>query len=1029
MEFFGDDSNNQSNGDDQAPNLLASFARELEEGISNLEQKIVELEHDAENSELINAIFRAFHNLKGSSTVVGFRILPELMHFSESLFERVRSGKSKISTEMVGILLEVLGAMRDIRTEIKATGKEGNKRYFAILAQLESMTTLAADAQSQAAGNDSGEKVKDESKKSDKASEQDEYIKIARSLVDQLMLIVGDFMLVESAFQFMLKQYGNDWSFVENCQQLAHFSNKLQNTVLRMRLSPIKPVFSSMHRLVRNTAQEIGKLASLEIAGADTLVDRSILDVISDPLVHMLRNSIDHGIEHKDERIKLGKSPEGQVTLSAFHRSGEVVIQISDDGKGIDPQRMKRKALEMGFLNAQDAQNLSENELQNLIFLPGLSGADVVTNVSGRGVGMDVVKQTVERLGGNVDLVSSPGNGTTISLRLPLSMAISECLEIRLGERSYAVPQVCIDEVFSMESPVIKEHIRTLNDGGRVLLLRDTPIPVLHLGEIFGIGREIGDPHLIQVRYGNTKFAIEVGAIVGPCNIVCQPLPAVFAAEAPFSGLTRRGDGSLMFQIDLGRLATKIHQQTEAKTPGVGAKMRGGTAITSSDLRRLQQKIAYFTNYEHFCVPVQGIKRIVSVHKSDIHLVDNRKYITLDGTTIPLVWAEEQLLKRPHIEKDEYAVIIYQLEEKSFGLPMDQFRGIVRMPTQYDNTLRSDAITGTTVIDDHTVSVIDLFGLTSRVFGSEITIQARKNVKVNKVIIAEDDPFFREQLIAFLKSREISAIAFPDGLATKEYMDNPANLEGIGAVLSDVEMPRMDGLSLTRWIKGHDSTKHLPVLIITSLTNKEVLRLAMSAGASSFIAKMHHQQVMTELKRIEAGLETKEMQGQHGGIDGDSKTIQRRAVTFSLAGHLFAIPMDVLKEVSHISKNLPLPDCQPWIDRVTAFRGKMVPVIDLIRLFDFDEKTSPKELHQIIVDWNGNIVALLVDAIGEVVLMSQLTAGEGVGKASLKDLKIAPYLKGIFQKDSRIISLIDPAAIVNIHQQKGLIIQKKETAA
>jgi two-component system chemotaxis sensor kinase CheA len=1029
MEFFGDDSSNQNSGDDQAPDLVANFAGELEEGISNLEQKIVELETNTENIELINAIFRAFHNLKGSSGVVGFKVLPELMHFSESMFERVRSGKCKINADMVGLLLEVLGAMREIRAEIKASGKEGNKRYFTILAQLESMTTLAADIQDPNASADSAQQGKDENKKAEKTTEQEEYIKIARSLVDQLMLIVGDFMLVESAFQFMLKNYGSDWGFVENCQQLAHFSNKLQNTVLRMRLSPIKPVFSSMHRLVRNTAQETGKAASLEVNGADTLVDRSILDVISDPLVHMLRNSIDHGIENKEERIKLGKSPDGQVTLAAFHRSGEVVIQISDDGKGIDPARIKRKAIEKNFLTPQEAQNMSENELQNLIFLPGFSGADVVTNVSGRGVGMDVVKQTVEKLGGNVDLVSSPGNGTTISLRLPLSMAISECLEIRLGERSYAVPQVCIDEVFSMESPVIKQNIRKLNDGGRVLLLRDTPIPVLHLGEIFGIGHEIGDPHLIQVRYGNTKFAIEVGPIVGPCNIVCQPLPAVFAADAPFSGLTRRGDGSLMFQIDLGRLATKIHQQAEAKTPGGGAKMRGGTAITSSDLRRLQQKIAYFTNYEHFCVPVQGIKRIVSVSKSEIHLVDNRKYITLDGITIPLVWAEELLLKRPHIENDQYAVIIYQLEDKTFGLPMDKFHGIVRMPTQYDNTLRSDAITGTTVLEQNTVSVIDLFGLTSRVFGSEISVQNRKNVKVSKVIIAEDDPFFREQLIAFLKSREISAIAFPDGLATKEFMDDPANLEGVGAILSDVEMPRMDGLSLTRWIKGHESTKHLPVLIITSLTNKEVLRLAMSAGASSFIAKMHHHQVMNELKRIEAGLDAKEQGGQSGQMDGDFKTIQRRAVTFSLAGHCFAIPMDVLKEVSHISKNLPVPDCQPWIDRVTAFRGKMVPVIDLIRLFDFEEKKTPNELHQIIVDWNGNIVALLVDSIGEVVLMSQLTPGEGVGKANLKDLKIAPYLKGIFQKDSTIISLIDPAAIVNVHQQKGLIIQKKEAAA
>jgi chemotaxis signal transduction protein len=281
--------------------------------------------------------------------------------------------------------------------------------------------------------------------------------------------------------------------------------------------------------------------------------------------------------------------------------------------------------------------------------------------------------------------------------------------------------------------------------------------------------------------------------------------------------------------------------------------------------------------------------------------------------------------------------------------------------------------------------------------------------------------------VAFLKSRNIDSVAFPDGLALKEFLEHPENLEEIGAILSDIEMPRMDGLTLTRWIKSNESLRRFPVLIITALTNKEVMKLAISAGASSFIPKMHHHLVMTELKRIESGLDPGESQRSHQ--EADQKQGSRRAVTFTLSSHTFAIPMDVLKEVSHVSKNLPLPNFQPWMDRVTAFRGKMIPVIDLCRLFDFDDKRCGHDVHQIIVESNGLIAALLVDGIGEVVLMSQLTPGEGMSKSSLRGLKVAPFLKGVYQKDQSLISLIDHVAILNVHQHKGLVIQRRESAA
>ncbi len=1023
MEFFGENHESENRSNEIDSNLLNVFIQELEETISDLEQKLVELEANPANLDLVNALFRAFHNLKGSSTMVGLKTLPEMMHFSESVFDFVRAGRLPVTEGLISLLLEVFAAMRELHATLRTSGAEGSRRYFHIFAQLEKISLEVAENEP---GEKGTERVRQNSDANSQQRDDDEFIKISRNLVEQLMLIVGDFMLVESSFQFLKSQYGSDWNFLENCQQLAHFSAKLQNTALRMRLSPIKPIFASMHRVVRSTAAELGRQVTLEVNGAETLVDRTIIDVMADPIMHMMRNAVDHAIEDPDDRIQVGKAPEGQVTLSAFHRSGEVVIQVSDDGRGINPDKVRKAAIRKGFITETEAEALTDGEAQALIFMPGFSGAETVTNISGRGVGMDVVKQVVSSLRGNIDLVSNPGSGTTITMRLPLSMAISECLEFRLGDKSYAVPQVCIDEVFSAESPQIKENLKVINDDSLVLLLRDSPIPVLDLAKMFSIDSALPSNHVIQVRYGTTRFALLVGDIIGPCNIVCQPLPSVFAADAVFSGLTRRGDGSLMFQIDLARLATFVVPQADAKAIK-GAKIRGGTQITSSDLRRIQQKIAAFRSYENFCVPVHSIKQVVSVEHEDIHEIGNRRFITLNDKTVPLIFVEEVLLNKAPIVAQTYPILIFQVEDRIFGLPMDNFAGIIRMPTEFDNTLRSDVITGTTVIDSNTTMVLDLHGLAIRAFGSEIRGSLKPATKISRIAIAEDDPFFREQLIAFMKARDFQIIAFVDGMALKEHLQSPENVQAIDAIVTDIEMPRMDGLTLTRWIKGNEHTRHLPCIIITALTNKEVVKLAMSAGASAFVPKMAHQQVLQELHRIESGLDKAEAAISKFQLNAQKES-SRRIVTFTIGNNWFALPMEVLKEVSHTSPNLPIPNYPPWMNSVTSFRGKMIPVIDLRMLFKLAGNRD-SSTQQAIVDFQGHVIGLLFDGIGEVLLVSQLGQGEGISRATTAENSLGEYLRGVYSQDGQLISVVDPASLVKLYLQKGEETNREENAA
>jgi len=1011
MEMF-DSSGGSGGSSEVAPEMLVGFVQELEEIIGTLEQKLIELESDPTNAELISGIFRAFHNLKGSSGVMGFQILPEMMHYAESVLDLVRSGKKALSEELVSTLLDTLGALREVAATIKANGKEGKKRYFSLLARLEEFTNAAADVVAAADGAKQETKKADVAKKDDGASEDDDFIKVSRSLVDQMMLVTGDFMMVENGFQWIKKRrYADDWEFAENCNQLGHFSNKLQRIVLRMRLSPIKPVFTSMHRLVRTTASELKKKANFEVSGAETLLDRSILDVIADPLIHMLRNSLDHGLEGPEDRVKAGKPPEGQLNLAAFYKSGEVVIQISDDGRGIDPNLIKAKAVKTGLISEEEAAEISDAEAQRLIFAPGFSGADVVTTTSGRGVGMDVVKSTVESLAGAVDIVSTVGLGTTISLRLPLSLAISECLEFKVGTESYAVQQVNVEEVFSRESPLIRDNIKTLNDNSKILVLRDTPMPIVSLADAFRkVGVSDGE-FIIQVKQGGTRFAMEVSAIVGPCNIVSQALPGAFSAEAPFSGVTKRGDGTLMFQLDLVRLASRLQIRSEDKS-GRGNKVTASSQLTSSDVRRVQQKIAIFRTLENFCVPVQAIRRIVQVNASDIREIDGRFFMTLDGVTLPIIWAETSLLNRPRIIQDNYSVIVFHVDEKLFGLPVGTLRGIVRMPTAYENTMRTDAVLGTTVVDGESYTVLDLTGLAARVYKNEVVAIRPEAQAIRKVVIAEDDPFFRENLIAFLKARNIEPLVACDGLEAKNIMSNPQLMEGVGAVVTDIEMPRMDGISLIRWIKSTDSVRHLPCIVLTAITTKEMLKVAMSAGAVAFVAKMHHQEVLQEIKRIESGLDT-DVRLAKQVVEEGKKSVPR-VVTFTLRGSRFAFPMDVLKEVSYATPSLPVPSYPEWINQVTAFRGRMVPVIDLVSLFRIGAAESGIRTQQAIIESEGEIFAIRMETVEGVLPMSALVRGEAYPKMSERDAHMAQFMRGIYQYEGSLISLIDPRAMANL---------------
>jgi two-component system chemotaxis sensor kinase CheA len=999
--------------------LLAAFLQELDSTLVELERQLIELETNPDD-KITNSIFRSFHNIKGSSSLLSHKILPEIMHYAESVLNLVRQHKVKVSADLVTLLLDVLTAMKKIATNLKETGKEGDDRYFSTLLRLDEILQSerlgskgTSGDQDQTEGQETA--VKAEKQKAQQGDE-DGLIKVSKGLIEQIMLTVGNFMTVENRFQYMKNKYSEDFDFVDNVTQLSDQLQKMQQAVLKMQLSSVRTVFTSLHRVVRTTAGEVKKKINFETRGNDTLIDRKILDQLQEPLMHMVRNAVDHGIESADARSAANKPSDGQVTLEAFYRAGEVFVQLSDDGGGLNAEKLKRKALEKNLISQNEAAGMSDSDAFQLIFKPGFSSAERVTNISGRGVGMDVVRQAIDAIGGQVDIESKIGQGTTFTLRLPLSLSIVECLEFIVTGQKYAVQQVNVEEVFSWESQTVREGLKSLNHGSPVLNIRNIPVPVLVLRSIFDSESTAPSPHshYIVAKSGEQRFCLCVDDIVGPCSLVTQPLPATFAADAPFSGVANRGDGSLLFQVDLGKLAARIEGR-QSETTSTRKNSRHGTGSASSDLRRITQKIIVFNIHERFTLPVHAANQIITVNENDIHEVNGRSFFTLDSQSVPMLWIEETLLNRERIRLPNYTIMVYSIESKTFGMSLGQFRGIHRMPAEFDDTLRSEGVMGSMVFEDQTHLMLDMHMLTSKAFPN--SVKRRTDGRgVRRVLLAEDDSFFRGQIVSYLKAHDYTVDSYEDGLEAKKALENEEYAKTIDAIVSDIEMPRMDGIALLRFIKGTENLKDIPVIMLSAITTRDVVVKVLKAGAFAYVTKMHNNRVIQELKKLDAGVTQTMMSAPtEFATDRNVQAAERaeRVVTFRLGGNLFAIRMGSIKEVSKASHTARMNGFPGWMQRITSFRGKFIPVVNLAQLFQFapaaERPGTTRE--QIILEEQGFQFCIEVDGLGEVILLSHLKRGEGIPSLSNYERHIAQFIESVHKHGEELVCLINTMAL------------------
>lgn len=598
---------------DQRVELLKIFLDESRENIDLLDQEIINLETDPENKELMDEIFRAFHTLKGNAGIVGMKKFEKFAHIAEEVLTDIRDGNRKIDSDIITFMLDSLDRLKVLHrtmvetgsdeaevdeqpipenlTEKKKSNSSKNKSQktkksslgkqeaardeivaddgswgiflenleLTEVEQPEKSEIVADKAELKKTGakkKDATTTVKKKAKPAGGWSNPESTIRVNVSLLDNLMNYVGELVLSRNQILEYAESL-DDTSFDMTCQRFNMVTNDLQEIVMKARLMQVGNIFNRFPRVVRDVTRKNGKKVILKIEGEETELDKTVIDAISDPLTHIVRNAIDHGIETIEARKNAGKDPAGTLILKAYHEGGQVIVEISDDGAGIDPDFLRKKVVEKGLMTTEQVEALSDKEAIELVFLPGFSTAEKVTNISGRGVGMDVVMTNITNIGGRVEIFSKIQQGTTIKINLPLTMSIIDGLLIRIADERFVMPLSLVLECVELQ------HDEGEN-GRRVANVRGDMVPYIRLWESFSIARESSAlEQLVITQVGGLRVGFTVDEVIGHYQTVIKTLGKVYRDVEGISGSTILGDGTVALILDIPNLVqgTEIQEQ------------------------------------------------------------------------------------------------------------------------------------------------------------------------------------------------------------------------------------------------------------------------------------------------------------------------------------------------------------------------------------------------------------------------------------------------------------------------------------
>lgn len=699
--------------------VVREFLVESHENLSRLDRELVELEKHPKDAALLASIFRTIHTIKGTCGFLSFSILEKVTHQAENLLSQLRDGKRDLSPALVSLILETVDATRKVLASLEANGEEGADGFESLIERLKQATQgplgggaaerqngpLPLEATAPVPAELPLEKAaEEETAKSSTVAEAN--VRVDVGLLDKLMDLVGELVLTRNQI-LQFNSDRDDAALNATSQRLNLITTELQEGVMKTRMQPIGTVWNKLPRVVRDMALLLGKQIRLEMEGAGTELDRTIIEAIKDPLVHLVRNACDHGIEAPETRVARGKAPQGRLTLRAYHEGGQVIIEISDDGAGINLERVRQKAAEKGLLRPDQVEKLSDREALNLIFRPGFSTAAQITNLSGRGVGMDVVKSNIERIGGVADVFSRPGEGATVRLKIPLTLAIIPGLVISSGGECFVIPQVSLLELIRLEGDAPEKQIEHVH-GTPVYRRRGRLLPIAYLNEVLGLERTAPSEavSIVVLQAEDRQFGLVVDGINDTQEIVVKPLGKQLKGLAIYAGATIMGDGRVALILDV----LGIGQRS-----GVLAELREQTrgAVETKSVETVEREpLLLFSagSFERLAVPLARVARLEEISPQVVERAGGCRVVQYRNRILPLVSLHEILnpgLPAPPLS-DPLQVIVIKTGETGVGLIVDQILDVAEEVIEVRRPARRAGLLASAVVGKHITDFLDL---------------------------------------------------------------------------------------------------------------------------------------------------------------------------------------------------------------------------------------------------------------------------------------------------------------------------------
>ncbi len=587
--------------------LIQEFLAESADGLDRMERCLTELERRVGDRELVAEIFRVLHTLKGATGFLGFARLERMAHAGESLLGAVRDGQVRVSSGLVTVLLMLLDELRGVLRRVATTGNEGQEGEAAVRRVL---------AELEAAGREAPVAEVERAEARQVSWEPEKSLRVEAEVLNRMMNLVGELVLTRN--RLLHVEAGGEVR--ELAMRLDDVTAELRETVMRARLQPVGQVFARVPRMVRELGRELGKEVRVECAGSETGLDKSLLEAVKEALTHAVRNAVDHGVEKAEARRAAGKPAEGVVRLRAVQGHGWVMVEVEDDGAGMDPERIRAVAVERGVCSAEQADGMGENEALQLIFVQGFSTAKEITRISGRGVGMDVVKTVIEEAGGSVEVMSRVGVGTTVRMRMPLTLAILSALVVRVAGERFCVAQQALTELVWVEA---RAKVERMGEAS-VYRLRQELLPVVWLGETLGLETMTkGEGFYLAVMEGDDfRFGLAVEEIEAPEEIVVKPLSPVLREVEVFSGAAVLGCGELAMILQVGAIAARA---------GVAGTRKAAPAVEEKERRPEFLVFEGSAGRGRMGMPVEEVDGVMQVRISEVEEVAGRRFWQAPG--------------------------------------------------------------------------------------------------------------------------------------------------------------------------------------------------------------------------------------------------------------------------------------------------------------------------------------------------------------------------------------------------------------